>query len=310
MFKIKIPTKSTYFSSNVITHLQMADEIFEFAMKWVRLFGANIFDKGYETRNIKVISTFALAIFTIIINIYDIFLFQEDMVRCVFCLLIFSALIQALAKLQTFVWMSDKMINLRQQTEKFHENFSSLKLSKIFEEKFMVAAHVSAGLTVLYICTFILLAIYPFIFYLIMNEKISLFGIEIPFINLKDSWIGFGINFAHQILCAFIFFCGSIGSLCTIICFITSGICQFDVLKILLDELNELIIQNKNGSKDDEICNKIKFLMKIHLNLIDFLHELKRTFAPYYFIEFGALVFQKTVELFAIMTVSCLNDNI
>lgn len=174
----------------------------------------------------------------------------------------------------------------------------------------MIAAHVIAGLTVLYISTFILLVIYPIIFYFIFKEKILLCGIELPFINWKDSWIGFGINFAYQILILFIFFCGSVFCLCIIICFITSGVCQFHVMKILLDELNELAIANKNGIKDDEIRNKIKFLVETHLNLIEFLHEMRRIFAPYYFIEFGALIFQKTIELFAIMTVSCMNDNI
>lgn len=307
MFKFKIPTKATYFSSDVITHLQMMDEILEFSLIWARTIGAGIFDPNYKILNKKLVFSVSLMVLTYIINIYDIFLFQDDMVRCVFCLLVFSCLVQAFAKLYTFIWTHENIINLKEQSKNFNENFSSLKTSKIFEEKFMIAAHVIAVLTILYICTFILLAIYPFIFYFIMNKKILLCGMELPFINWEDSWIGFGINFTHQILCLFIFFCGSIFCLCVIICFITSAVCQFDVLSILLSELNELILQNEDKSKNTKICSNIKFLAKTHAQVVCFLKKLRQIFAFYYFIEFGALIFQKTIELFAISTVSCKN---
>ena len=137
-----------------------------------------------------------------------------------------------------------------------------------------------------------------------MNEKILLVGIELPFIKWEDSWFGYGINYFHQLLCMTYFFAGSICSLCNIICFVTSGLCQFDVLKILLNEINEFAIENKNGSNDDKIGIKIKFLATTHNNLNMFLHDLEETFAAYYFLDFISLVFQKTIEIFAISTVS------
>ena len=304
MVQFKIPTKSTYFSSDVITHLQMADEIFEYAMKWARLCGAEIFDQNYKFTNKKLEFTVSLLTLTSIINIYDIFLFRDDIVRCVFCLLSFSCEVQSFAKVYSFLWLHGNFLSLRKQCEKFHEHFSSLKSSKMFEEKFMIASHVIAVLTVLYICTFILLVLYPIIFYFIMNERILICGIELPFINWKESWIGFGINLIHQMMCLFTFFCGSIFSLCVTICFITTEVCQFDVLKILRDELNELIIKNQDGSKNKEIRSQINFLAKTHANLIDFLQRMRHIFAIYYFVEFIGLIFQKTVELFAISTVS------
>ncbi|XP_070502402.1 uncharacterized protein [Chironomus tepperi] len=304
MLKFLIPTKSTYFSSDIITHSQMMDEMFEYSMKCVTIIGVDIFNHNYSIYNKKFVFVFTLMMLSYVINIYDIFLFQEDMVRCVFCLLVFSCLVQAFVKIYTFVWMRHNILNLKEQSCKFQEHFSTLKSSKIFEEKIMIAAHVIAGLTLLYICTFILLTLYPFIFYFIMNKKILLCGIELPFIEWEDSWIGFGINFTHQLMCLFIFFCGSVFCLCVIIILITSGVCQFDVLEILLDELNELIIENVNGSNNHKIRQKIKFLVKTHTNLIAFLHDLRASFMVYYFVELGALVFQKTIELFAISTIN------
>ncbi|KAL7029969.1 hypothetical protein ACKWTF_006451 [Chironomus riparius] len=307
MVQFKLPTKSTFFSSDVISHLQMADEIFKYAMKWARLCGGEIFDKNYKFTNKKLLFTVILLTLTSIINIYDIFLFKNDIVRCVFCLLSFSCEVQSFAKIYSFLWLHINFLNLRKQCEKFHEHFSSLTSSKMFERKFMIAAHVITILTILYICTFILLVLYPMIFYLIMNERILICGIELPFIDWKESWIGYAINLTHQMMCLFTFFCGSIFSLCVTICFITCGVCQFDVLKILLDELNELIVHNKDGNKYQEIQGNINFLAKTHANLIDFLQKMREIFAVYYFIEYIGLVFQKTVELFAISTVSDLS---
>jgi len=304
MVKITIPTKSTYFSSNAITHLQMADEILEFAMKWGRLIGAGFFDKDYNKLNKKIIFILILAILTCFINTADIYLFRTDSVRCVFCMLTISAQVQGFVKIYTFLWMLQNILNLRKQTEKFHKHYSSLKSSKIFEEKFMIVAHFSAGLTITYISTFIVIAIYPIIYYFITNERILHFGLELPFIDWKCSYIGYGLNFVHQIGLVFVFFCASIACFCIIISFITSGICQFDVLTILIEELNELALANEDDSKNSEICSKIKFLVTTHVNLCEFLQQLKKTFSAYFLIEFIALVFQKTVELFSIINVS------
>ncbi|KAL7029968.1 hypothetical protein ACKWTF_006450 [Chironomus riparius] len=304
MFKIKIPTKSTYFTSEAVTHLQMVDEIFEFAMKCGSLIGGRILDINYKLSSKKVIFIMLMAISTCIINIFDLYLFRKDSVRSVFCLLTISAQSQGFAKFYTFGCLRENILNLRKQSEKFHEHFSSLKSSKIFEEKFMIVAHISAGLTILYICTFILIAVYPIIYYFIMNERILHFGLELPFIDWKDSWIGYGLNFIHQIFLVFIFLCFSIVTICIIICFMTSGMCQFDVLSLLLAELNELALSNEDGSKNNEIHQKVKFLIKTHVNLSEFLINLKQTFSVYFLIEFISLIFQKTVELFSIINVS------
>ncbi|XP_070502404.1 putative odorant receptor 83c [Chironomus tepperi] len=302
--KFRIPTKSSYFSSDIITHMQMADEIVDYANKWGRKIGAGIFDNDFKITNRIIMSVMSLMTFTCIINLYDIFLFRNDMVRCVFCLLTFSADVQGFIKFYTFLWLRENILDLKKQSEKFHEHFASVKSSNKFEDQFMIAAHVSAGLTILYVCTFILIVIYPIIFYLIMNKRILHFGIELPLIDWEYSWIGYGINFIHQVMLTFAFFCASLCSLYIIICFMTSAIGQFDVLEILLDELNDLAIGNEDGKKDDEISTKIKFLIQTHANLIEFLHELRQTFASYYFIELAALVFQKTVEIFAIISLN------
>jgi hypothetical protein len=187
---------------------------------------------------------------------------------------------------------------------KFLEKLSSLRASKVFEDNFMIVAHLIAAFTLVSICTFFIVVSYPIIYFLIFNERILHFGLELPFIDWKYSWIGYGINFFHQGFFVLVFFTCSVQGVCVIICFITSGICQYDLLEILLDELNELILNNKDGSNDNKIRSKVNFLVESHINLIRYLEEMRQTFMIYYFVELAALVFQKTVELFAIVNVS------
>jgi hypothetical protein len=299
-----MPTKSTYFSSEAITHLQMMDEILEFAMKGGRIVGAGMFDKNFKVVNMINLFVMAVTALTFIINIYDIYIFRKDTIRCAFCLLTCSAAVQGFVNFYTFIWNNNDIFSLKKKTEKFHENYSSIKASKIFEEQFMIVAHVVVGLTILLIATFILITFYPVVYYFITNERILHFGIELPFIDWESSWIGYGINFVHQAYCVFTTFCALIFCLSVIICYIASGICQYDVMNILLEELNELAIGNENGKNNEEISNKIKFLVETHVNLIEFLDETRRAFSPFFFFDFGALIFQKTVELFAIISVS------
>jgi len=273
-------------------------------MKWGRLIGGGIFDKDFDRANKKIILIISLTALTCIINVYDIYLFRKDLVRCAFCILTISGQVQGFAKIHTFIWLYKNILNLRKQSEKLHDHFSSLKISKIFEENFMVVAHATAVLTFLGIGTFIIISVYPVIYFWIFGERILHFGLELPFIDWKCSWIGYGINFLHQAGLLFIFICITLMALCTIISLMARGICQFDVLEFLLDELNDLIIQNEDGSKNVEIRNKIRFLVETHTNLVQFLQEMRQTFKMYYFIDLSALVFQKTVELFAIISVS------
>jgi hypothetical protein len=305
MYKFKIPTKSTYFSSAAVTHQQMMNELFEFAMKWGRLIGVNIFDKDYDKANRRVVLVQIVTILTFILNVYDIYLFRKDLVRWVFCILTLSGQFRAIAMINTFIRGNDNILNLRKQSEKFHEHYSSLNTTKMYETNLLKVAHVTASFTLFGILTFIFVTLYPVIYFWIFDERILHFGTELPFIDWKYSWIGYGINFIFHVAILFVYLSLMVTSMCIIINILTSGICQYDVLDFLLDELNELIVQNKDGSKNSEIRKKIKFLIETHLNLIQYLQEMRQTFKIYYFIDLSALVIQKTVTLFVMISVSC-----
>lgn len=304
MVNIKLPKKSTYFSSNSISHVQMQNELFDYVMQPTKVFGGELFDKGYTMVNTKMILLIILCSSTVILNAYDIYAFSDDMARCVFCLLTFSAGIQSFSKLYCFIWRREDIHDLRQRTEGAYKRLRSHKSSESFENKLMQATHVVAGLTLLYIATYILISIYPIILYYILGKRILHFGIEIPFVDWKESYFGYALNFTHHMSILTVFFCGSTAALGITIILMANVFGQFLVIEQLLDDLNKLALQNVNGRNDRKIRKLLRFLIDAHHELTDYIEKLTAVLGPYYLAEFTALIFQKTVVIFSIITVN------
>jgi hypothetical protein len=167
----------------------------------------------------------------------------------------------------------------------------------------MNSAYFCAILTIMNISCVILILIYPIIFYLITGERILHFGIEIPFLDWKNSWFAYGFNFGYQCMTLSLFICASIFSMVLVIIFLSNGLAQFDILKMLLDQLNQLAISDRKGENESKILSVIKLITEMHVQLINYLKLFQGTFAGYYLVDLAALVFQKTISIFAIITV-------
>lgn len=307
MFKFGLPKKATYFSSESITCAQMINEIYEFAMKIARLVGLGIFDENFSMMNWRTGPMIFVLITGSFLSVYDIYKFSDDNFRCIFCLLLCSGQLQSYIKLYSFAYKRHDFIELRQKADKFDENFKSQKSSKILEEKLMEATHVCAILSFLYFSSYILISSFPILFYFITGKRILHVGIELPLIDWEQSFVGYALNFAHQMIALSAFSC-----LCTMILIVevilvTCSIHQFDVLEIMLDDLDELLVKNDNGENNSKIEQHLKRVYQTHQNLMSFLIKLESAFVPYYIVEMGALIFQKVLVLYALINVNLQN---
>lgn len=267
---LKVPTKETYFSSGSITHQQMFSELCEKVMIPSRYLGANIFDKDYYEFNFLIlILTFGLLTSTFAINIYDIYLFRKSLVRCVVCFFIFTAAFQSYNKIYTFVFMKQNCIELKEKCESFHQNFRSAKSVEIFEMWMLRAAHVGFFITVMYTIVGVLISVYPMIFYFLLDERILHFGIEIPMLDWKNSWIAYGIKYIHQSTILIAFVTSSIPSISIVVIYISTAFAFFDILSVLLDELDQISIKNEGNKNDKAIKEMIKLITEHHMELIE-----------------------------------------
>lgn len=265
----KVPSKSTYFSSDTISPSQMYTELMQRTMNLAKLVGADIFKPNYKAVNIPFAITLFLCISLTIINIYDVYLFRNDIVRCMFCMITLSASFQSFAKMYTFVVLRKNQVDLRDRAEKFFTNINNQKSSEIFEKWMMLAAHTGAFVAALYLICAGLIDFYPVIFFAIFRERVLHFGIEIPVLNWKESWFAYGLNFSFQGTGIVMFIFASIVSNFLVICYLTSAFGQFDMLNILISNLNELAINNDRGRNNREIKASIKSLIQMHMELIE-----------------------------------------
>jgi hypothetical protein len=264
----KIPSKSYYFSSGTITPQQMFNELMENYMKCLRVIGANILHDSHNNLNIRFAFAIFYLTFLFVINIYDIYIFRDDLVRDVFCILTMSGEIQSYAKVYVFIFMKKNCTELKQEAENFFKSFENVNATEIFEVWMMRTAHIFASIIFLYIIAYILIVTYPIVFYLIFEERILHFGVEIPGLDWKYSWIAYSLNFFHQSSCLIIFVIASFPSIMINITYLMTSFAYFEVLSYLLKDLDEIIINNENGEKNKEITAQIKYITEMHLELI------------------------------------------
>ena len=260
---------STYFSSDVITPSQMFNDLLKKASDCAKLVGSDIYDPNFRPFTFLFNATLVVLFGLVAINVYDIYLFRNDIVRCVFCMITLSASFQSLAKTYTFIVLRQNQLALKEKAENFLVNLETPEFSEVFEKWMMLAAHTGVFITVLYLFCVGLIIVYPVIFYFIFGERILHFGIEIPMLDWKESWVAYGLNFLFQCICLILFVSASIATNFIVICLLTSAFGQFEMLNILISHLNQLAINNDEGKNNGEIKAAIKLLVQKHMELIE-----------------------------------------
>lgn len=265
----KFPSKSNYFSSKSASPLQMYEEIMEMCMKFTLIIGANIFHSNHRKLNLNLVLTIIYLNLTFVLNVYDVYIFRDDLVRDIFCVLSISAEIQSYAKVYVFIFLKKNCTALKIKGENFFKKFNNKKSNEIFEIWMMRTAHIGVLIFFLFIVTTIIIITYPIIYYLIAQERILHFGFEIPMLDWKSSWFAYSLNFFHQASSFILFVIASIPSIVIIVIYIMTSLACFDILSILLKDLNEIAIKNENGCKNKDIKEMIKFILEVHLELIE-----------------------------------------
>lgn len=166
----------------------------------------------------------------------------------------------------TFVFHRKKNIDIVERLEKFLSNFNTKEANETFEKWLMITSHIGLFSTIMFgFCT-ILIFIYPIIFYFIIGEKILHFGFELPWVDWK-TLPGYALNFAYCGTLSFLYIIGQIAAVVLSIIYVVVAFGQFELLKVLLDDLNKLAVANKKGKNDEKIQKLIITITQMHNEL-------------------------------------------
>ncbi|KAL7029967.1 hypothetical protein ACKWTF_006449 [Chironomus riparius] len=306
-FYLKINSRSffkkTYFKSSSISSQEMFQEIWKFPMKTGKLIGLNFLNQDYVKFNYVHILTSLLYISSFFVSIYSAHKYHNNLVIFVFCLINLAGSIQGISKIFTFTFKQDSMCEIKEIAESFHESIQlEQEGTKIFEEMYIFAAVFSSFGFVMSLIAIISLPMYPLINYIIFNEVVLFFPIEIPYIDWKSSSFGYLLNFTYHFLLLAYFACASLLSNLFLIYSIIFAIAKYDIIKILLHKIDHLLKEDKQDS--DKIHQNIKHLIEMQNQLSRFINLIQDTFSSYLFLEFATIMSEIVVSLFVMMNVS------
>lgn len=261
----KIPTKSTYFGKKPISSLEMFDKIIQHDNSLVTLTGFSIFTPRWTVWNPFAITLLVNFVIIFIVHIYDLYLFRDDAGRFFLLFLSLSAFVQSLAKLYTFIYKMDIILDQKKTVESFLKAFeNNTKMNQIYEKWLLIVCHVMVSCMGVFIGIYMIGIFYPVAMYFVFGERILLFGFEIPFLDWNESIFAYLLNCFWQDYMTLLFMLGSTSSvfLCAYPVLMIFG--QFEVLKTLINELEELILSNKRGENNGKIKSHLKKIIQMH----------------------------------------------
>lgn len=265
--KLKIPTKSTYFSSDSLSTKEMLKKIVWF-INFVSYFvGCDILEPDFTIFSKRFFVCVANLFASYVLNFINIYWFREDLVRVCFCLVTLLIALQGVIKLYTFVFHRDKILSLLNRLEKIITKFNTERTNNIFEKWLMITSHVGFLATTLFLVGSFFVLIYPIIVYLFTGEKILHFGFELPWVDWK-TLPGYTLNFVYSGSLVYLFIMAQISSWFLNVSFIVIIFGQFELLKVFLEDLDELLLRNEKGKNDIEIKKLIKTVTQLHNKLL------------------------------------------
>lgn len=242
--------------------------------------GCEIYSPDYTIKNIRFFICFGILLIIYAIHIYNMILFHHDLVRFIFCSTTFCVSLQALGKMYTWMFYRPVILDLVVRAENYITTFKCQESTRIFEKWMMMIGHIGCLIIVLFSSGCFIALIYPLIVYLFTSEWILHFGFELPGIDWT-TLSGYIANVMFSGLTIFLFLLASTTTIFGTVWLIVVSFGQFEILKMLLDDLDKMIHANNKGKNDDAINKAIGVIVNVHNDLIEFVFSLIDCFTHY-----------------------------
>lgn len=268
MWKLPLPSKTTYFSSKNYSGLEMYRDMLIKLNCAAKFIGCDVFSLNHTLYSPQMIFVLNLILFTTIENFVFIYENRNDHVQCIFGLIVTPAITQTFFRLYSFIVKKEKLIDVFYRMDKFYQSYSENWSKEIIEKNVLNSCHVGLFLTLLLLAGCIFVIIYPALIYLIFDQVTLHFGFRLLFIDWTTP-LGYSVNFLNNVVCTVLFCIGTMLVCMDITMCVLCAYSQYDVLKEYLKKLNALIIGNRNKMNDDKIRKKIALIVDLHNHVIE-----------------------------------------
>ncbi|XP_070497151.1 odorant receptor 67d-like [Chironomus tepperi] len=274
-------------------------EIFGNAVEFIDrisgMIGCGLLSADFKYVNILLLILILDFVTYIPINIYDVYLFRDDFIRDMFCLVTLGNGFQGGMKLYTFIMQRKNLLKIFSTAEEFVVDMKCKESSDKFKKCLIISCHVVFGLSILFLICAICVLIYPAVVYGFVGERILHFGFILPILD-PDATIGYSLNFLHHTLQIYITVIALLTTLNMTVFIIIIALGKYETLCVLINQLNVLITSKVQDQT--KIIEKFTEIIQEHVKIIEFLKFFNKIFSSYYFVETLSISFQTTVTLF------------
>ncbi|CAO1420591.1 unnamed protein product [Diamesa hyperborea] len=286
-----------------IKSVELYNQALDYANKWGKLVGLDIFTSKYDRFNLRVLLLMFDVVTYTMTTIYCIFDFYNDLEQLVFCLVTYGFATQGFAKIQTF-WIHRKDIyKIDEIIREYHILQNDMKVKQLLEKYALFSLKGSKICSLLYVlCGIVLFSNFIFV-KLLLNQKTLPFGFKLPWLEPYSYW-GYPINLLHQLTQTCFTTSGFIFSDCVYITIVMQIYCIYDILQHLLDNLNETINRqiNELENLESDIKSQLILIIELHQKLLNYIGVIEELYHRNLFVVIFSNVFQITLALFALVT--------
>ncbi|CAG9798548.1 unnamed protein product [Chironomus riparius] len=277
------------------TSREIYDQIVNFLDWSFKFIGCGILSTDFKFTNPLLMILLLDFVTYIPINIYDVYLFRDDFIRDMFCLVTLGNGFQGGIKLYTFIMQRDNLLEIFSTAEEFIEDMKNRDCSEKFKKWLIISCHIILGVVILFLLGGALVFIYPAVVYIFIGKITLHFGFILPTVD-PDSIVGYSLNLIHHTLQIYITVLALFTTLNMTVFIIIIALAKYESFYVMLNQLNVLIASRVQDQK--KIKEKFEEIIQEHVKLIDYLKYFNKIFSSYYQVEIFSIAFQTTVTLF------------
>lgn len=266
VMKFKLPSKKDYFKSDKATPVEMFRMLMDQTNSNMGRVGCDLFTPNYNY--FRSLYGIGFVISAIVGHVYSLVINKHDFVKFVFVTATLFMDLQGIPMFLTYLAYVPLIKDLLKRIETFMTRFKNPESKETFERLVMVLAHVRYVSIVLYTFGAFLMTIYPFFVYFFTGTWTIHFGFQLPYFD-PATVSGYIANFIYSLICIFAFHTGMITTIPLTFILFMASFGQFNIIKILIDDLNVMMKENKKGEKDKEIHEAIGVIIEMHNDLIE-----------------------------------------
>ncbi|XP_058127668.1 putative odorant receptor 83c [Anopheles ziemanni] len=259
----------------------------------LKLLGLDSYDPSYRP-NIRTVIVLCLAALYMMISMYDLVHFSDDLFNFVYVLITFFFATIGIGRTTIYLSSGEALQFLLAETYRTYrevrEDEREQRILCWYTNIYRWAVDTYART---FLVTSIIMGLGPLINFLVTGEQVLPFGVVLPFVD-SNSGLGYVLNYLYQLSCILWTGPGLMSSYCLTLALVANICIQYDILAVKLADLDEDILSHA----DDLVARKLRDIIRDQQRVERFVGMIEATYRMVSGVEVLSLGLQVIITLF------------